>query len=93
MEASISFCRAIRACHQSACVLFAASGHFGSASRGISHSCHCFATAELLAQRLQLGLPLLPDHVDLGVVGDGLQRDVGHPLVDEPLAHALVGRL
>src|SRR2546425_1271214 len=35
---------------------------------------------ELLAQRLQPRLPLLPDDVDLRVVGDGLERDVRHPL-------------
>ena len=45
MEASISFCRAMRACHQSACSFFAASGHFASASRGISHSCQVFLSA------------------------------------------------
>ena len=39
-----------------------------------------------LAQWLQLLLPPVPDHVDLGVVGDALQRDMRHPLVDETLA-------
>ena len=37
-------------------------------------------------------LPLLPDVVDLGVVGDRLQRDVRHALVDEALADIVVGR-
>jgi hypothetical protein len=44
MEASISFWRAMRACHQSACNCFALSNHLPSASRGISHSCQdCFS--------------------------------------------------
>ena len=88
MEASISFCRAMRACHQSACSFFAASGHLASASRGISHSCQFFLSAcvQLLAQRLQLRLPLVPDDIDLGVVGDGLERDVRHALIDEAVA-------
>ena len=34
---------------------------------------------------------LLPDHVDPGVVGDGLQGDVGYPLVDEAVADVAVG--
>ena len=44
-----------------------------------------------LAQRLQCLLPLLPDHVDLGVVGNGLERDVGYALVHEPLPDVVVG--
>jgi hypothetical protein len=52
MEASISFCRAMRACHQSACSFFVASGHLASASRGISHSCQVLLErgVQLLAQ-------------------------------------------
>ena len=38
------------------------------------------------AERLQGLLPALPDHVDLGVVGDGFEGDVRHALVDEALA-------
>ena len=38
------------------------------------------------AERLQGLLPRLPDHVDLGIVGDGFQGDMGHALVDEALA-------
>ena len=92
MEASISFCRAMRACHQSACSFFAASGHLASASRGISHSCHVLLErgVQLLAQRFQLLLPLVPDDIDLGVVGDGLERDVRHALVDEAVADVAV---
>jgi hypothetical protein len=37
-------------------------------------------------------LPVLPDHVDLGVVGDRLQRDVRNPFVDEALADIAVSR-
>ncbi len=47
---------------------------------------------KLGAQRVQRGLPLLPDHVDLGVVGDGLQRDVRHALVDEALPDVATDR-
>ena len=41
---------------------------------------------QLLAQRLQLRLPLFPDDIDLRVVGDGLERDVRHALIDEAVA-------
>ena len=41
---------------------------------------------QLLAQRLQLRLPLVPDDIDLRVVGDGLERDVRHALIDEAVA-------
>jgi hypothetical protein len=51
IEASISFCRAMRACHHSAWSVLAASGHFGSTSRGISHSCHCLFSAALSFSR------------------------------------------
>ena len=44
------------------------------------------------AQRLQRLLPLLPDHIDLGIVGDRLQRDVRHPLVDKALADVAARR-
>ena len=45
------------------------------------------------AQGLQGLLPVLPDHVDLGIVGDGFQGDVRHALVDEALADvAMRGR-
>ena len=46
-----------------------------------------------LAQRLQRRLPLLPDDIDLGVVGDGLEGDVRHALVDEAVADVAVDRL
>ena len=41
---------------------------------------------QVLAQRLQRLLPALPDDVELGVVGDGLQGDVRNAFVDEPLS-------
>ena len=41
---------------------------------------------ELGAQRLQPLLPLLPNDIDLGVVGDGFERDVRHALIDEAVA-------
>ena len=43
------------------------------------------------AEGLQGLLPALPDHVDLGVVGDGFQGDVGHALVNETLADVAAG--
>jgi hypothetical protein len=46
-----------------------------------------------LAQGLQGLLPPIPDDVDLGVVGDGLERDVGDALVDEAVADVASGRL
>src|SRR5215831_19334146 len=42
-------------------------------------------------QRLQRLLPPLPDDIDLGVVGDRLQGDMRHPLIDETLANIVVG--
>ena len=48
---------------------------------------------QLLAQRLQLRLPLVPDDIDLRVVGDGLERDVRHALIDEAVADVPVHRL
>ena len=47
---------------------------------------------QVLAQRLQRLLPALPDDVDLGVVGDRLERDMRHPLVDESLPDVAVRR-
>ena len=44
------------------------------------------------AEGLQGLLPALPDHVDLGIVGDGFQGDVRHALVDEALADVAAGR-
>ena len=43
------------------------------------------------AQRLQPFLELLPNDIDFGIVGDGLERDVGDALVDEALANVVVG--
>ena len=40
MEASISFCRAMRCSHHFPCRSFALADHLSSASRGISHSSH-----------------------------------------------------
>ena len=46
---------------------------------------------ELPAQGLQLLLVLFPDDIDFGVVGNGLQSDVRHPLIDEALADVPLG--
>ncbi|MBS1225690.1 MAG: hypothetical protein H6R24_2368 [Proteobacteria bacterium] len=46
---------------------------------------------QLLAQRFQRLLPLVPDHINFGVVGDGFQGDVGDALVDEAMADVAVG--
>ena len=94
MEASISFWRAMRCSHHSACSFFACSGHLSS---GLAGDFPFFPLllerrVELLAQRFQRRLELLPDDVDLGVVGDGLERDVRHALIDEALADVAVGR-
>ena len=66
--------------------------HGSSASRGISHSCQVFLSAafSVLAQRLQFRLPLVPDDIDLRVVGDGFERDVRHALIDEAVADVSV---
>ena len=46
---------------------------------------------QLLAQRIEGALELLPDDVDLGVVGDVAELNVGQALVDEALADVAVG--
>ena len=51
---------------------------------------HC---AELIEERTDLGLPALPDDVDLGIVGDGLEGDMRHALVDEAVADVATHRL
>jgi hypothetical protein len=48
---------------------------------------------ELLPQRLEPSLPLVPDDVDLGVASDRLEGDVRDALVDEALTDAPVDRL
>ena len=65
-----------------------------SASRGISHSSQVLPSAVLSSARSgsRVCLPGLPDDVDLGVVGDGLERDVRRALVDEALADVAVRR-
>ena len=93
MEASIAFCRAMRASHQSACAAVASAGQ---PSPCLARD---FPLLPLLAEGgvepgaegLQGLLPRLPDHVDLGIVGDGFQGDVGHALVDEALANVAAG--
>ena len=45
---------------------------------------------QLRPQRLQRLLPSFPDDVDLGVVGNRLERDVGYAFVDEPLPNIAV---
>ena len=47
----------------------------------------------LRPQRLQFRLPLFPDHVDLGVVGNRLEGDVGHPFIDKAVAQLAIGGL
>ena len=41
---------------------------------------------KLLSERFELFLPLVPDDIDLGVVGDRLEGDVRHALIDEAMA-------
>ena len=90
----MAFWRAMRASHHAACAAVASAGQPSPASRGISHSSHCLPRVgvEAGAEGLQGLLPRLPDHVDLGVVGDGFQGDVGHALVDEALADVAASR-
>ena len=52
---------------------------------------HLQRPVQRLPEWLQLFLVLLPNDVDLGIVGYVPQGDVGHPLVDEPLPHVAVG--
>ena len=95
MLASISRWRAMRASHHLA-VRRGGGGRRGVAgsARGICHSSHAFAgrRVERGAQRFEHRLPLLPDVVDQRVVGDRLQRDVRHALIDEALADIVVDR-
>ena len=66
---------------------------FASASRGIFPLLPVSCPSALLScspQRLQGLLVRLPDDVDLGVVGDGLERDMRRALVDEALADVAV---
>ena len=101
IEASISFWRAMRSSHHSGVhasfgggVARAISGC--RASRGFPILSHFLPSAALFnacAQRFELRLELLPDHVDLGIVGDGFERDVRRALVDEALADVAVRRL
>ncbi len=96
MEASISFWRAIRFFHQSACSFLAASGHLASSDLAgdfpfLPLLAQCFV--QLFAQRLQLLLERVPDDIDLGVVGDGFQGDMGHALIDKTVADAAAGGL
>ena len=55
----------------------------GSLERGVQR----------FTQRLQLRLPLVPDDIDLRVVGDGFERDVRHALIDEAVADVPMHRL
>ena len=66
----------------------ASAGHPSSASRGISHSSHDSPSSVFSSVRSGSSrcLELLPDDVDLGVVGDVAEHDVWHALVDEALA-------
>ena len=54
--------------------------------------CRAEGGVEPGAEGLQRLLPRLPDHVDLGIVGDGFEGDVRHALVDEALPDFAAGR-
>ena len=94
MEASISCCRAMRASHQSRCVSTASSDQSSDASCGNLPLLPVAVEpgVQVLTQRLQRLLPPFPDDVDLGVVGDRLERDVRHALADEALPDVAVRR-
>ncbi len=92
MEASIAVWRAMRACHHSACARRASAGQAAPASRGICHSSQVSPRAALGgALRFERALRVLPQHVDLGVVGDGFQGDVRRAVVDEALPQVTLG--
>ena len=57
----------------------------------IKCAAHCLV--QCFAQRLQIGLPLVPDDINLRVVGDGLERDVRHALIDEAVTDVPLHRL
>jgi hypothetical protein len=46
-----------------------------------------------LAQRLQLRLPLVPNDIDLRVIGDGFKRDMRYALTDEAVVDVPAYRL
>ena len=46
-----------------------------------------------MAKRLQGLLPLIPDDVDLSIIGDRLEGDMWHSLVDEPVTYIAMHRL
>ena len=92
MEASISFWRAMRCCHQFSCSVFTSGGQASSTSRG---DLPFFPTrakggVDPLAQRLQRLLEVLPDDVDFGVVGDAAKSDVRYALIDKALADVTI---
>ena len=95
MEASISFCRAMRCCHHWACRFFGFHWPFFVCLAGDFPLLPFLAKGliELLAQRFQCFLEFLPNDIDLGVVGDGLEGDVGHPFIDKTLANVATGGL
>ena len=47
---------------------------------------------QFVAQRLEPSLEIFPDRVNRGIVGDGFERDVRHPLVDEALSYITMRR-
>ena len=53
--------------------------------------CVCVCVVQCGEGGFDGGLALLPDRVDLGVVGNGLEGDVGHALVHEALADVALG--
>ena len=63
-----------------------------ASSRDSPFPCRVQGGVERRAQRLQGFLPRFPDGVDLGVVGDGFEGDVGDSRIDEALAHVAGGR-
>lgn len=48
---------------------------------------------ELFAERLEFLLPVFPNNIDFGVVGDGLEGDVRHALIDESETQIAMSRL
>ena len=90
----MAFWRAMRASHHSACAVVASADQPSPCLARDFPFLPCLAEGgvEPGAEGLQGLLPRLPDHVDLGIVGDGFEGDVRHALVDEALADVATRR-
>ena len=51
------------------------------------------AEIDVIWEKFQLLLKLVPDDVDLGIVGNGFQGDMGHALINKAVTNATAGGL